>query len=90
MGGVLKGRIKKGSAVRDLGCQINQLVEWIESQFEDGMTWENYGKYGWEIDHIIPLSMVDLEDEYWFRKVCHFTNLRPMWKMDNIRKRNKI
>ena len=50
------------------------------------MSWENQGK--WHIDHIIPLSSAANEEELY--KLCHFTNLQPMWATDNIRKGSKI
>lgn len=88
----LKGRYKSGSAVRDLGCTGEELKLYLESQFVSGMTWDNYGtKPGfWSIDHIIPLSIVDLTDREEFLKVNHYTNLRPLWHIDNIKKGNRL
>ena len=54
------------------------------------MTWDNYGKGGWDIDHIYPCSKFDLTQEENIYKMCHYTNLQPMWHLDNIRKGNKI
>lgn len=86
----LKGNFKSGSAIKDLGCSIEQLKQWLESQFETGMTWENYGnKQGqWSIDHIFPLSKVDLTTKESLKKVCHWFNLRPMWHIENITRGN--
>lgn len=88
---VLKKNFKSGSAVKDLGCSVEELKRYLESQFEPGMTWDNWGnkKGDWSIDHIIPLSKVDLTNKEEFLKVCHYTNLRPMWHIDNIKKGNK-
>lgn len=48
------------------------------------MSWDNYGKKdGWSIDHIIPLISANLEDRQDLIKVCHYTNLRPLWTKDN-------
>jgi hypothetical protein len=85
---VLSGRVKVGSAVRDLGCSIIELKIYLESKFKSGMTWENYGK--WHIDHIYPLSKVDLTDREQLLRVCHYTNLQPLWAEENLRKHNKI
>jgi DNA polymerase II small subunit/DNA polymerase delta subunit B len=81
---------KTGSAVRDLGCTIEFLKQYIESKFQEGMNWDNYGKFGWHIDHIIPLSFFDLTDRKQFLKACHYTNLQPLWAKDNLSKGNKV
>ncbi|MHA2428007.1 MAG: hypothetical protein ACXADB_08290, partial [Candidatus Hermodarchaeia archaeon] len=73
----LNGRAKTGSAVKDLGCSVEELKTHLEAQFESWMTWDNYGTE-WEIDHIKPLHMFDLEDRKQFLEVCHYTNLRPL------------
>lgn len=84
----IKSGQKSGSAVQDLGCSIEDLKVWLEKQFQPGMIWENYGQ--WEIDHVIPLSMVDLRDQKQLRKVCNWFNLQPLWSKENISKGNKI
>jgi len=91
LGGILKNKRKVGSAVKDLGCTGEELKLYLETLFEPGMSWKNYGnKEGqWSIDHIIPLSKVDLTNREEFLKVCHYTNLQPMWHIDNIKKSNK-
>lgn len=88
----LKNNQKSGSAVADLGCSIENLKEHIERQFVDGMSWDNWGKNRgcWSIDHIIPLSRPNLSNRKEFLKVAHYTNLRPMWHIDNIKKSDKI
>jgi hypothetical protein len=80
----LAGRVKKGSAVRDLGCTVPELKEHIEKQFQPGMSWKNYGIKGWTIDHIKALANFDLENRQQFIEASHFTNLQPMWHIDNI------
>lgn len=71
-----------------IGCTPEQLKTHIENQFYDGMSWENYGKYGWHIDHRIPLSIGKTYEE--IRNLCHYTNLQPLWAEDNLKKSNKI
>jgi hypothetical protein len=83
----IRNNQKAGSAVKDLGCSIDELKLYLENQFEPGMTWDNYGE--WHIDHIIPLSHFDLTDREQFLKACHYTNLQPLWGLDNISKGNK-
>jgi hypothetical protein len=82
------------SAVRDLGCTIDELKKFLEIKFynniETGeeMSWNNYGK--WHIDHIFPLSKGNLADLKECRKMVHYTNLQPLWSKDNLKKGNKI
>ena len=80
---------KTGSAVRDLGCSITELKRYLESKFQDGMTWDNWGLRGWHIDHIVPLSSFDLTDRAQFLKACHYTNLQPLWAEENWSKSDK-
>lgn len=75
---------KAGSAVRDLGCSITELKTYLESQFQPGMSWINYGD--WHIDHIKPLINFDLTDKEQFRQACHYSNLQPLWAQDNLTK----
>jgi len=77
---------KKNKTFDIVGCSPEFLKEYLEKQFVTGMTWENRDK--WHIDHIIPLSSAKTEDEVY--KLCHYTNLQPLWFEDNIRKGNKI
>ncbi len=87
---------KAGSAVRDLGCSVEFLKQYLEDKFYSNpetwqsMTWENYGYYGWHIDHIIPLSSFDLTDRDQFLKACHYTNLQPLWAKENLSKGAKV
>lgn len=88
---IKKGQ-KAGSAVQDLGCSIEELKMSLESQFYshpktgEEMTWENYGRYGWHIDHILPLSFFNLTDREEFLVACHWSNLAPMWADENLGK----
>jgi hypothetical protein len=69
-----------------VGCSPQFLKEYLEKQFIDGMTWENRSE--WHIDHIIPLSSAKTEDELY--RLCHYTNLQPLWAEENLKKSNKI
>ena len=60
----------------------------LEKQFQSGMTRENHGK--WHIDHIIPCTAFDLTDPEQQKKCFHYTNLQPLWAIDNMKKSNKI
>jgi hypothetical protein len=87
---VLKNSKKVGSAVKYLGCSLNELKHRIESLWQPGMTWENYTIDGWHIDHIKPLSSFNLEDLEQFKQACHYTNLQPLWAKDNLSKSDKV
>ena len=80
----IKGGWKSGSAVELLGCSVEGAMKHIESLFEHGMSWDNWGE--WHIDHIRPLASFDLENAEQLADACHYTNLRPLWKVDNLRK----
>jgi len=71
-----------------IGCSREELVQHIEKQFKPGMTWENHGQHTWHIDHIIPLNSAKDEKELY--KLCHFTNLQPMWAKENYSKGAKL
>lgn len=71
-----------------VGCTPNELKIHIESQFKEGMCWENHKQDGWHIDHIIPLSSAETEEE--INGLCHFTNLQPLWSTENYKKGKKI
>ena len=79
---------KKNKTLEILGCNPQELKKIIENQFLDGMNWDNYGLYGWHIDHIIPLSSANTEEEIY--KLAHYTNLQPLWAKDNLAKSNKL
>lgn len=89
----LRGLTKKPvSAVRDLGCTISQLKDWLERQFDNEMTWENRGKGPgkWNIDHVYPLSLVDKTKRELLLPLVHYTNLQPMWFEENQTKHNNL
>lgn len=73
---------KTGSAVRDLGCSIKDLKTHLESKFQPGMSWDNYGE--WHIDHIVPLCSFDLTSRDQLKRACNYTNLQPLWAEDNM------
>ena len=83
---LITGKRKKVGMNDALGCTKKELLEHIESQFEEGMTWENYGngEGQWSIDHIIPFCKIDQTDPNAIMANNHYTNLRPMWHKDNI------
>lgn len=67
-----------------IGCSLDELKKHLEKQFQIGMSWDNYSYKGWHVDHIIPLSSAKSEEELY--KLCHYTNLQPLWAKDNFKK----
>ena len=84
----LKHHGYKSKTFEIVGCTPEFLKEYLENKFTEGMSWDNYGYYGWHIDHIIPLSSAKTEEEIY--KLCHYTNLQPLWANDNLTKGNKL
>jgi hypothetical protein len=85
----VKRNQKSGSAVRDLGCSIENFKLHLESKFRDGMTWENQGSH-WHIDHIRPLASFDLTNREKFLEACHYTNMQPLLKEENLSKKDRL
>jgi hypothetical protein len=86
---VLNGRQKVGSAVRDLGCTIEDFRTHIESQFRPGMTWQNWGE-SWHLDHVYPLSRADLTDLHQLKAVANWRNYQPLWLVENSSKHASV
>ncbi len=80
----LKGNAKTASAVRDLGCSIQDFKTYIEKQFQPGMEWDNHGK--WHLDHIVPLDEFDLSDRKQLLIALNYRNYQPLWAKDNLKK----
>lgn len=80
------GYTKKSRTHEILGCSFEYFKNYFEAQFKDGMSWENRSK--WEIDHIIPLASAKTEDDV--IRLNHYTNLQPLWAIDNKRKSDKM
>jgi hypothetical protein len=71
-----------------VGCTPEELRKHIESQFTEGMSWDNHGMYGWHIDHKIPLSSAKTKEEIF--ELCKYSNLQPLWCEENYEKGKKI
>lgn len=67
-----------------LGCSIHEFKKYLESKFTKGMSWENYGKNGWHIDHVIPCDSFDLSKPDEQKRCFHYTNLQPLWATTSI------
>ena len=86
-----QGRKKRRHTKDYIGCSFQQLKKHLESQFEEGMSWDNMGTKpdgtrGWDVDHRRPCASFDFENEDEKYMCWHWTNLQPMWHEENIRK----
>ena len=75
---------KKHPMTELLGCTFDELKKHLESKFSDGMNWNNYGRKGWHIDHIVPCCFFDLTRIDEQKKCFHYTNLQPLWAKTNL------
>lgn len=71
-----------------IGCTLEELKIHLENQFQPGMSWKNHSLDGWHVDHIVPLSSAKTTKKLY--KLCHYTNLQPLWAKENLRKGTKI
>lgn len=81
--------IKNEKTLDILGCTLQEFKIHLESQFKEGMSWVNYGLYGWHIDHIKPCDLFNLCDPEQQKQCFHYTNLQPLWAKENLSKGNK-
>jgi hypothetical protein len=79
------GYAKSSKTNEILGCSFEEFKLYIESQFQDGMSWENHGE--WHLDHKIPISWADSEEKVY--ELNHYLNFQPLWAFDNLSKGNK-
>ena len=71
-----------------LGCSLDKFIDWIEFQFENNMSWNNHGE--WHFDHVLPISSFNLNNDEERAKCYNWQNIRPIWKVHNLNKKNKI
>jgi hypothetical protein len=86
-------QLKKRCIVKDMrtkdliGVSVKEIREHLESKFQEGMSWENYGE--WHIDHIKPQSSFDFNNKEEIKECWKLSNLQPLWAIDNIKKGNR-
>ena len=80
------GFSKTTKTAKMLGCSWDQLKEHIESQFTEGMTWEN--KHLWHIDHVVPYASAESKAD--IIRLSHYSNLQPLWATENLKKSDKM
>jgi len=84
----LNGQHRLYKTIKGLGCSIAAFKLYIENQFEDGMTWDNYGE--WHLDHVLPLASFDLTNEAQYLEAANWLNYQPLWAKDNVSKGGRI
>lgn len=82
----LRGGAKSKRTLEILGCEWDFFMIHIEKQFYKGMNWENRSE--WHLDHIIPLATAKTDDDV--IRLNHFTNMRPLWASENMKKSDQI
>lgn len=71
-----------------VGYTLEDLMHYLKARFQPGMTWQNYGRFGWHIDHVKPIASFSFEspDDPQFKECWALSNLQPMWAHDNLQK----
>ena len=82
-------RAKRSKTEEYVGCSWAELRQYLESQFIRHMSWENHGSV-WHVDHITPCTYFDLTKEEEIYRCFHFSNLRPLWRIANIKRGNRV
>ena len=86
----VKKGLKSRKTLELLGCSIEELKIHLQSQFKEGMSWDNYGYRGWHIDHIRPCASFNLEDPEEQKLCFNYKNLQPLWSQENFLKSDKF
>jgi hypothetical protein len=84
----IRGLVKSARTEELVGCSIDDLMRYLENKFLPGMSCDNYGK--WHIDHIVPCCLFDLSKPEEQRRCFNYTNLQPLWAVDNMRKNGRM
>jgi len=88
----LKGKKNHNNLAKLVGYTMEELKVHLEKQFKPGMNWENHNKFGWHIDHEIPISVFNFDSpkDIDFKRCWDLSNLQPMWAKENLSKQAKI
>jgi hypothetical protein len=81
-----RGFCKESKTAKTIGCSWKQFAKHIESQFADGMSWDNRSE--WHLDHVVPLACATTIEG--LEKLSHYTNIRPLWADENLRKSDNL
>ncbi len=86
---VKKQKTEKTSKTKELlGCNLQFFRNYLESKFQEGMNWNNYGnkKNQWSLDHILCCELFDLTDSKQQFFCFNYKNIQPLWHKDNFKK----
>ncbi|HEV3223855.1 MAG TPA: hypothetical protein VGZ90_13295 [Puia sp.] len=86
----IRGLDKRESTLTLLGCSVDYFKSYFESLFTEGMNWDKFMNGEIHMDHIRPCASFDLTIEEEQRKCFNYTNIQPLWAMDNFIKSKKI
>lgn len=89
MKGLINGEYRSKTALKLLGCTLEDFRLWIESLFDKNMSWENHGTV-WHYDHVIPCALFDQADPDEQEKCWHWSNYQPLFGSENMSKQDKI
>ncbi|GCE65782.1 hypothetical protein OMCYN_01728 [cyanobiont of Ornithocercus magnificus] len=81
-----QGVVKASKTSQLIDAEIADFKAYLSANWEKGMSWDNYGRDGWHVDHIRPCASFDLTDEEQQLACFNWRNLRPMWAAENISK----
>lgn len=84
----IKRNSKSESSMLLIGCSVEELKVYLSKMFKEGMSWDNYGE--WHIDHIKPCASFDLSDTAQQKECFHYSNLQPLWAIENIKKSDQL
>lgn len=86
----LNNAVKQSRFDEYLGCSLEFFKRYLETKFKDGMNWDNYGRKGWHVDHIVPCAKFDLSKKEDQLKAFNYANLQPLWWYENLSKGDRI
>lgn len=86
---VLKGETRSAASLKLIGAPVSVVRDHLTALLQPGMTWRNYGKV-WHIDHRRPIASFDLTKASQQRECFHYTNLQPLFVLDNLRKGARV
>jgi hypothetical protein len=84
----LRNKNKTKHSVDYLGCSSDEYFKWIFN-YDNNCSLDNHGKE-WHIDHVIPVSKFDLNNQEEQLLAFNWRNTMPLSSKENLSKNNKI